>query len=304
MAGNGSAEQVMFDWLIDTPLFSSTERIDSLYNAVALPETEEETRIVSSKAVNSSSFGATVGVEGSAETGPVVNILAKMGFKVASELRVDKQADTEEGVSYSLTPVRSPERRLLNVCLMYAQSFPSRCLYLPGPVKGEWMDDKYIDERPRALVFLDVLPGTPIVPMAAELHNGEVRTFFNELNQEVVQWGELAPPKWPNENNSEKAREYWAWYRDHPESSKGAMRLMERVVGDRGRPAWVDYRLPIADGENGDINSLHMDIRGGEVHVTGDFAHRLVHRGRKHGLRVVGLLKRGPALNVLAVYEC
>lgn len=308
MVHKGSDEQIAFDWLIDTPLFVSTDRIDSLYNAVALPETEEKSRTVSSKAVSSSSAGASVGVEGSAETGPMVNILTKMGFKVSTGLTAGAQAGTEEGTSYSLTPVRSPERRLFNVCLMYAQSFPSRCLQLSDLITGEWTENAYIDERPRALVFLDIQPGTPIVPMAAELQNGEVRTFFNELNQEVVQWGQSAPPKWPDENDADKAQEYWAWFREHPDSSKGAMRLMERVVADRGRPAWVDYRVPIADDtladdKRLDINSLHLDIRGGEAHATGDFAYRLVHRGRKHGLGVVGLLKRGPALNVLAVYE-
>lgn len=303
MGENGSAEQVMFDWLIDTPLFVSTERIESLYNAIALPETEEQARTISRKGTSSESTGTSLGLELAAETGPIANFMAKMGLKVSSQLNAERQTATEDGVSYSLTPVRSPERRLLNVCLKYAQYFPSRCLYQAGPTQGGWIKDGFIDERPRALVFLDVLPDTPIVPMAAELHNGEVRTFFNELNQEVVQWGEPAPPKWPDENDSDQAGEYWNWFRNSRDSSKGAMRLMERVVGDRGRPVWVDYRVPITNGEGMDINSLHLDIRGEGVHGTGDFAHRLVHRGRKHGLRIVGLLKSGPALNVLAVYE-
>ena len=63
MGENGSAEQVMFDWLIDTPLFVSTERIESLYNAIALPETEEQSRTISRKGTSSESTGTSLGLE-------------------------------------------------------------------------------------------------------------------------------------------------------------------------------------------------------------------------------------------------
>jgi hypothetical protein len=139
--------------------------------------------------------------------------------------------------------------------------------------------------------------------MAAELDEGEVKTFYDLLNQETVEWGAIAPPKWPDENDGSAAATYWEWYQQRPETSKPAMRLMERVIGDGGRPSWVDYRVPVVGDDGRAVTSLHLHVQGGEEYTTGDFAHRLVHRGRKHGLRVVGLLKDGPAMNVLAVYE-
>lgn len=297
--------EIPFDWLIDVPLFVSRRRVESLYNAVALPEAEEESRDISSKAIESTQIGSKVVVEGSAETGPMVTLLTKLGIKASAELNTTGGASGEEGVVYNMRPICSPERRLLNTCLVYMQEFPERCWYIRGPVAGDWMAEDRIEERPRMLVFLDILPDTPIVPMAAELDDGAVRTFFDSLNHETVRWGEEAPPGWPNENDGDAANRYWRWYRNHRDSSKDAMKLMERVISACGRPIWVDYRVPVASGvESKDVTSLHLDIQGAAEYSTGDFAHRLVHRGRKHGLRIVGLLKKGPALNVLAVYEC
>lgn len=57
--------EIPFDWLIDVPLFVSRRRVESLYNAVALPEAEEESRDISSKAIESTQIGSKVVVEGS-----------------------------------------------------------------------------------------------------------------------------------------------------------------------------------------------------------------------------------------------
>ena len=92
MGENGSAEQVMFDWLIDTPLFVSTERIESLYNAIALPETEEQARTISRKGTSSESTGTSLGLELAAETGFQANLtprgkpLPRMEFRTVSLL--------------------------------------------------------------------------------------------------------------------------------------------------------------------------------------------------------------------------
>lgn len=223
--------------------------------------------------------------------------------KATAALSGELAKQQEEGTQYTLRPVRSAERRLLHTCLFYAEERAHRCWTVSGLSKGPWMESDFIRERPRALVFLDIAPGTPIVPMAAELDEGEVKTFYDRLNQEAVVWGETAPPKWPDENDGSAAATYWDWYQQNAHTSKVAMRLMERVIGDGGRPSWVDYRGPVWGSDGRAVTSLHLHVQGGEEYTTGDFAHRLVHRGRKHGLRVVGLLKEGPALNVLAVYE-
>jgi hypothetical protein len=295
---------VPYDWLWDTPLFISGSRIDALYQAVALPETEEEYRTITDKVIKERKLGGSLGGEGSGDTGSgFLGFLPKLGLKATAALSGERTKQQEEGTQYTLRPVRSAERRLLHTCLFYAEEWADRCWTVSGLSKGPWMESDFIRKRPRALVFLDIAPGTPIVPMAAELDKGEVKTFYDRLNQEAVVSGMTDPPKWPDENDGSAAATYWAWYKQNADTSKVAMRLMERVIGDGGRPSWVDYRVPVWGSDGRAVTSLHLHVQGGEEYTTGDFAHRLVHRGRKHGLRVVGLLKEGPALNVLAVYE-
>ena len=295
---------VPYHWLWDTPLFISERRINALYQAVALPETEEEFRTITDKVVKARKFGGDIGGEAGGDTGSgLLGFLPKLAAKATLGISGERTKEQEEGTEYTLRPVRSAERRLLHTCLYYAQEYGDRSWLVEGPKEGDWLREAFIAERPRALVFLDIEKGTPIVPMAGELNEGQVKTFFNLLNREVVEWGEEAPPEWPDENDAPDAAKYWAWYQSRPKTSKAAMRLMEREIGAGGRPSWVDYRLPVLGPDGQATTSLHLHVEGGAEYATGDFAHRFVHRGRKHGLRVVGLLKDGPALNVLAVFE-
>lgn len=73
---------------------------------------------------------------------------------------------------------------------------------------------------------------------------------------------------------------------------------MEEVIGDGGRPRWIDYRMTFGTG---DVLHLHVVAHGD--YDTGVFAYNLIRRGERYGLRIVGSLKSKPALNVLAVYE-
>lgn len=296
---------VPYEWLWDTPLFIAGNRIEALYHAVALPETEEEYRTITDKVIKERKSSATLGAEASGDTGSgLLGFLPKLALKANGEISHERTKGAEQGTEYTLRPVNSAERQLLHVCLYYAQEHPDRCWTIDGPSEGIWTDTNFIGNRPRGLVFLDIAPGTPIIPMAAELDEGEVKTFYDSLNQELTMPDELAPPEWPADNNGPAAVKYWQWYQEHQkETSKAAMGLMERVIGAGGRPSWVDYRIPIAGTEGPAATSLHLHVQGGGEYSTGDFAHRFVHRGSKHGLRVVGLLKDGPALNVLAVFE-
>jgi hypothetical protein len=46
---------------------------------------------------------------------------------------------------------------------------------------------------------------------------------------------------------------------------------------------------------------LHIEVAG--KYNTGTFAYRLIRRGEGHGIRIVGSLRDGPDVNVLALYE-
>jgi hypothetical protein len=70
----------------------------------------------------------------------------------------------------------------------------------------------------------------------------------------------------------------------------------------KGQPiAWIDYNVSLAPRSPAPFMHLHLMSRG--QYPTGVFAYNFVTRGFKYGLRVVGTLKSGPDLNVLAVFE-
>ena len=73
---------------------------------------------------------------------------------------------------------------------------------------------------------------------------------------------------------------------------------MEDVIGASGRPRWIAYRVIFGTGE-----TLHLDVTARGEYDTGIFAYYFIRRGERHGLRIVGSLKSGPALNLLAAYD-
>jgi hypothetical protein len=47
---------------------------------------------------------------------------------------------------------------------------------------------------------------------------------------------------------------YWAWFSDHWNADK-VVKVVEKVIGDGGRPRWIDYRVTLQTGE-----TLHLHI--------------------------------------------
>jgi hypothetical protein len=74
--------------------------------------------------------------------------------------------------------------------------------------------------------------------------------------------------------------------------------VVEEVIGDGGRPRWIDYRTTLSGGE-----PLHLHVIARGDYDTGIFAYNIIRRGERYGLRIVGSLKSQPALNVLAIYD-
>ena len=50
-------------------------------------------------------------------------------------------------------------------------------------------------------------------------------------------------------------------------------------------------------------DELNLHVIGNGDYDAGVFAYKLIRRGWRYGLRIVGSLKSQPALNVLAIYE-
>ena len=91
---------------------------------------------------------------------------------------------------------------------------------------------------------------------------------------------------------------YWRWYSEDY-SAMRAVDVLEKAAFEHGRIHWVDYRVLLSD--EGD--TIHLHVNSASSYDTGTFAYNLIKRTEKHGLRVVGLVKSEPDVNVLALYE-
>jgi hypothetical protein len=293
-------------WLFDAPLFIDEVQIKSLYNAVALPEFEEESRDVSLGDLKVSQWK----VGGHVKVSAADSLLAKLLAPIAAEAQVDGERSggttEKKDRTIHLGAVDAPERRLLNLALYYGANLTDRVWSVDGLDDLAWLaDETQTTKLPKPLIFLDVASDFPIVPMAAELTDGKVVLFFSRIS-EAVSPGQTPPPDYPRDERGVKMNEYWSWFQNDKaqdrDTSQLVMRVVEEVVGAGGRPRWIDYRVPLGVPGSQE-RSLHLHIKGRENYDTGDFAYQLLRRGRKHGFRVVGTLKSGPALNVLALYE-
>ncbi len=296
------------DWLFDAPLFIDDLQIKSLYYALALPEYSEESVTIATKELCVSKWNTDGQLEVSTGTGALLaELLASINAKVTAKAGFGREKTRGSEKTIKLNPVDSAERRLLNLSAHYAAKFSDHVWNVRGLQHVEWLGSAtYSASGPKPLVFLDVDPDTPIVPMAAELSEGKVVLFFDKI-KEALQSSDVGPvPDYPRDGNAQKMDEYWSWFdKAKPYGFHSSYKLkgvVEDVIGANGRPRWIDCRVPL--GPPGQQHeSLHLNIRGRQNYDTGDFAYRLVHRARKHGFRVVGTLKSGPALNVLALYE-
>jgi hypothetical protein len=296
------------DWLLDAPLFVDDELIRSLYYSVALPEYEAESITVATESVKTKTWSVGGKVQSEASFGGIASFLASLKASVGFDAGRGGQTQDKSGDTIKLVPVDSPERRLLNLAVHYAANLENRVWNVFGVRDFNWiMESAAMGPPGKPLIFLDVPPDVPIVPMAAELPNGNVVLFFNRIAAAVKVPSEKLPPGYPRQPDPNEMNTYWDWFQNKKigndaDTSYILMHVVEDTIGTGGRPRWIDCRIPL--GEIGEQNdSLHLHIKTREKYDTGDFAYHFVHRGRKHGFRLIGTLKEGPAINVLAIYE-
>jgi hypothetical protein len=221
---------------------------------------------------------------------------------------VRKSAGSDK--AWTFTPVDAPEGRLINLAIHYAVNQKDGVWSVQGLEDlNKWQQDLTPGKSaPKPLIFLDVGKGHPVMPMSAELSDGQVVTFFDKLAAAVAAAGAggPVPPKYPTTDLGAEANKFWSWLRDErpddADTSILLMKILEEVVSDQGRPRWINFRVPLGP-PGGQTRSLHLHFKNRDAYDTGDFGYHFIHRGKQHGFRVVGTLQSGPALNVLALYE-
>lgn len=294
-SSNDTSEASWIPWLADAPLFIDQQQVGVFYDAVLRPAFRTVQVEVGRDRTEEleKRFGANIGAK-------LPIWFPWLGGEVGIEGELAKTSTKSDSETVTLEPIESPGRQLVELSLHYLEKqrhriwFPERDWALP--------DEARIVESPRLLGFFDFPPKTKFMPMAAELNDGRVVTFFGPLVDKLKQDGGTLPVQYPDDPADpafeESRDEYWRWFSDYWSANK-AIQVIENVIGTGGRPRWIDYRVPISGGSQ----TIHLHVVGRGEFDTGVFAYNLVKRGWKHGLRVVGTLKSEPDVNVLAIYE-
>jgi len=302
-------------WLADAPLFIDSDQINRFYDAIARPQMKNGTAGVQVTDETVQELTGKLGLEAGITTEKLAALLLSMLAFVKPEIKASgaiegiKKSSESNSVSYELIPVDTPQSQLEALTLLYLTSYAKRVFFASFQGASDWRDPKSISAVPRSLVFLD-LPGfdealekgcvqTKLIPMAAEFENGKVVEIHSQL---LAKNGER-PPKYVDrfekpERLATERKQYWQWFEQNF-NAVTALLAIEKAASENGKIRWIDYRLPLTK----DGDTLHLHICPRESFDTGVFAYNFVKRGSTHGLRLVGTLKSGPDLNVLAIYE-
>ena len=285
-------------WLLDAPLFIDAKQVDAFYDAVLRPDYEGTSITLSNSITKETTFGGqtTVGVA-----------LPWFG-KAEVTADVDRSLSREQGRDATLKPISNAYRHLLAIALHYAsQQVDDRLVIadtsgsravnsLGEPVLDKWLTGSYVENVPRALVFLDIPPGTKLIPSALELADGKINVVIDTLGKELG--GSEAPPYPGSTAQQDQKDSYFQWftqrYVDH-----AALEVVEAAAQGQ-KISWIDFNVSLRDGKP---PFMHLHLVGHGDYDTGVFGYYFILRGFTHGLRIVGTLKSGPDLNVLAVFE-
>lgn len=293
-------------WLVDAPLFIDRDLVGRLHDAIVWPEYSEETRSTDKFKRIGGSGEVAAEAEAEGELAPP-DFLKWIGPKLKAKASVAAKAMLAREFGSTTTEsgriVENPERRLNELVLQYLEDFPDRVVFVDVPggdysnhrgVLGEKQISEMLHSPPRPLVFMDIQPGSPIFPTMIEMENGTFKSVFETLDPKLLK-GINPAPKY--DNDSSKRKEYWEAIAQNF-SSRIAMEEVEKACSD-GRIGWIDFRLLFKrDGA-----TAHLHIVPGGRSYAGVFAYNFIHRGHKYGCRIVGSLKSGNDVNVLAIYE-
>jgi hypothetical protein len=282
-------------WLADAPMFIDGPQVSAFYDAVLRPRYKTiQLELARERGEQfEKSGGGKLGVN-------LPTWFPWLKFDAEAHGDVAKTDSETEGETITLEPIENPSRQLVELCLHYLLSQPERIWFQEG-TKLQLPSTQQIRAYPRMLAAIDFPPETMFLPTAAELNDGRVVTFRDRLIDRFKKDGGTIPVVYPDDtttsDGSLRRDSYWRWFRDHW-SDKRVNQVIEDTIGSGGRPRWLDYKVLYESGQ-----VLHLQMVGhGEVD-TGVFAYNLVRRGWDYGIGMVGRLKVGPDVNVLAIYE-
>jgi hypothetical protein len=282
-------------WLGDAPLFIDNVQADAIYDAILRPDYE----LTSLTLENGISRTTTIG--GQATVGVALPWFGKAQVQASGETAGTHDRSTSSG----LQPITNSYRHLLSIALHYAglSNNPetdrlARHSTTDSVANAKWLEDEYIMKSPRALVFLYFPPGTQFMPAALEVTKGKVKVITNEIEEKLKEKGKTLDA-YPGSTAPDAARHRYFKLLNDAYDNQIALETLEEAAKD-DKIAWIDFNVAL-DPEGTEFLHLHVVAR--DSADTGDFGYNFVRRGFANGMRIVGTLKSGPDLNVLAIFE-
>jgi hypothetical protein len=299
-------------WLADSPLFIDEQLVTGFYDAVVRPEFELQGKTIGeiSERTRSLLLGGTA--EASLGLPSFLSVLGPKA-KVTGKLERNAIQSKKGSEEFEWKTVSTPGRKLEDLVAVYVgeQRFQDRLLFLECPkseintLAGANLDFATFSEAnnsfPRSLVFLEVKPGAIIIPTMCEFSGGGLEPLYEGLIKQL--WSsDSGAPSYPSESSaaaSEERRKYWNAISERYDSRK-AMEVLENAMKDGRKLDWIDFRLRL----NQEGQTLHLHVCPKGRYSAGTFGYNFIRRGNRRGVRIVGALKKGPDLNVLAIFEC
>jgi hypothetical protein len=282
-------EQVL--WVKDAPLFIDEVNLAQFYDACVRPPFDDAApvKLKLSESMKKDVAGKLAG-KGTAGLANWLSFVASSSVEISAEGQMSRSRASGSETEIVLQPIKTPHRQLEQLTIFYALRSPEQLLF--GDLMGvsRWQADSLSVSVPRPLVFIDLPKGTKFIPMAAEFADRHTITFFDKLRDSSG----AGPPAFdPGEKHA-----YWMWF-DRNFDANRSLAVIEDAATTHGRIEWVDFRVPLNDkGE-----TLHVHIEAAGKYNTGTFGYRLIRRALGHGMRIVGTLRDGPDVHVLALYE-
>lgn len=294
-------------WLADAPFFIDEQQISSFYDAVVRPDGEQGDTQLEFTAKKAEQVKRTMNAKGGMSLG-LGWIFSGIGPTVSGEVRGGKEninTGTEtNSAKVTLKPIKTPQRQLVHLALHYLANQWQRLFLVNDPSERTWCNREAVEGLPRGLVFLD-LPGiteanegngkisAKFIPVAAEFGQNNIERLYDKLQRKS---GEN-PPQYP-EDSPESVANYWGWFAKEF-SPRRVMRVIEDTAANKGPVRWIRYSVPVNEASD----CLKLIFYPAGKFDTGVFAYNLIWDTYNNGVRLVGTLKSGPELNVLAAYE-
>jgi hypothetical protein len=284
-------------WMADAPLFIDAKQVEAFYDAVLQPGYEEIGKSLNLSDSTEWTFGGKISA-GAAFPG-----LANFGAGLGGSRT--KESGKEEGTTWKR--ISNPYRHLLALVLRYAvnDDLRPRLVFADGqgsknasedPV--DLKDESFVGDSPRAMIMLDLPPGTKFIPAALELQDGETVAVYKKLADRLEEKATRPLPEFKSESDPASAQarvDYWNWFLEFYDRQTALEVVEDAVKG--GAIAWIAYRVPLYG------HFVHLHLAGRGQYDTGTFGYQLLARGSRHGVRIVGMLKSEPDINVLAIFE-